>query len=119
MEPRGSLEYPNMLYAFGRSPGTTSLTWYMGMRGQPRTPVDFKRGSEAKKRKLKLITILERLNELTQEGLREVCLLESRGEAETRSIPTISITFFTTASSRIPTAHLAGRTSTSICRSSI
>jgi hypothetical protein len=73
MEPKGSLEYPNMLYAFGRSPGTTSLTWYIGMRGQLRTPVDFNRGSEAKKRRMKLITILERLNQLTQQGLREVC----------------------------------------------
>jgi hypothetical protein len=71
MEPKGSLEYPNMLYAFGRSPGTTSLTWYVGMRGQLRTPVDFSRGSEARKRKMKLISILERLNELTPQGLRE------------------------------------------------
>jgi hypothetical protein len=70
--PSASLEYPNMLYAFGKSPGTTTLSWYVGMKGQLRTPLDFSRNSDAKKRKMKLITILERLNELTQKGLEEV-----------------------------------------------
>jgi hypothetical protein len=69
IEPWGSLEYPNMLYAFGKSPGTTTLTFFIGMRGQIRSPLDFN-DSRAKKRKLKLITILERLKELEM-GLDE------------------------------------------------
>jgi hypothetical protein len=72
MEADGSLEYPNMLYAFGKSPGTTTLAWYVGMKGMLNTPLDFARTGEARKRKMKLITILERLNELTQRGLEEV-----------------------------------------------
>jgi hypothetical protein len=69
-EPEGSLEYPNMLYAFGKSPGTTTLTWFVGMRGQLRSPLDYS-DSKAKKRKMKLISILERLKELEM-GLDEV-----------------------------------------------
>jgi hypothetical protein len=69
LEPWGSLEYPNMLYAFGKSPGTTTLTFFIGMRGQIRSPLDFG-DSKARKRKLKLITILERLKELEM-GLDE------------------------------------------------
>jgi hypothetical protein len=69
-EPHGSLDYPNMLYAFGKIPGTTTLTWFVGLRGQLRSPLDYV-DSKAKKRKMKLISILERLNELEM-GLDEV-----------------------------------------------
>jgi hypothetical protein len=68
--PEGSLEYPNMLYAFGKSPGTTTLTWFVGMRGQLRSPLDYSH-STAKKKKMRLISILERLKELEM-GLDEV-----------------------------------------------
>jgi hypothetical protein len=69
-EPDGSLEYPNMLYAFGKSPGTTTLTYFVGMRGQLRSPLDYS-DSKARKKKMKLISILERLKELEM-GLDEV-----------------------------------------------
>lgn len=69
-EPWGTLEYPNMLYAFGKSPGTTTLTWFVGMKGQLRSPLDYG-DSKVKKRKMKLISILERLKEL-EEGLDQV-----------------------------------------------
>jgi hypothetical protein len=62
-----SLEYPNMLYAYGRSPGTTTLNWFVGMRGDLRTPLDFK-DSNVKKRKMKLINILERLTHIQEHG---------------------------------------------------
>lgn len=70
LEPSGTLEYPNMLYAFGKSPGTTTLTWFIGMQGQLRSPLDYS-DSGVKKRKMKLISILERLKEL-EEGLDQV-----------------------------------------------
>lgn len=66
-----SLEYPNMLYAYGRSPGTTTLNWFVGMRGDLRTPLDFK-DSRVKKRKMKLIHILERLGQIETGSLDEV-----------------------------------------------
>jgi hypothetical protein len=69
-EPDKSLEYPNMLYVQGRSPGTTTLNWFVGQRGDLRTPLDFK-DSRVRKRKMKLINILERLAQLEEEGLSE------------------------------------------------
>jgi hypothetical protein len=77
-EPDGSLEYPNMLYAFGKSPGTTTLTYFVGMRGQLRSPLDYS-DSKAKKKKMKLISILERLKELEM-GLDEVGYVRLVGE---------------------------------------
>jgi hypothetical protein len=71
----GSLEYPNMLFAFGRGPGTTTLTWFVGQRGDLRTPTAY--GSRAKPRRMKLIAILERLRELEQ-GLEEVSKVQFR-----------------------------------------
>jgi hypothetical protein len=73
LHPEGSLEYPNMLYAFGASPGTTTLTWFVGQRGDIRTPTAY--GSRARPRKMKLIAILERLEELKTYFVDEVCLL--------------------------------------------
>jgi hypothetical protein len=72
-EPDKSLEYPNMLYVQGRSPGTTTLNWFVGQRGDLRTPLDFK-DSRVRKRKMKLINILERLGRLEDEGLSEASL---------------------------------------------
>lgn len=69
-EPDKSLEYPNMLYVQGRSPGTTTLNWFVGQRGDLRTPLDFKDG-RIRKRKMKLMNILERLAVLEEEGLSE------------------------------------------------
>lgn len=68
-DPWGSLEYPNMLYAFGKSPGTTTLNWFVGMRGHVRSPLDFG-DRPTRKRKIKLISILERLRDL-EDGLGE------------------------------------------------
>ena len=60
--PWYSLEQPCMGYAFGRSPGTTTLTYYVGQFGILKSP--FKYGSAARPRKMKLIAILERLGDL-------------------------------------------------------
>jgi len=60
--PWYSLEQPCMGYAFGRSPGTTTLTYYIGQFGILKSP--FKYGSAARPRKMKLIAILERLSDL-------------------------------------------------------
>ena len=57
-----SLEQPCMGYAFGKSPGTTTLTYYVGGFGDVQSPTNF--GSRARPRKLKLISILERLRDL-------------------------------------------------------
>jgi len=60
--PWYSLEQPCMGYAFGRSPGTTTLTYYVGMFGSLKFPTEY--GSRARPRKMKLIAILERLSDL-------------------------------------------------------
>ncbi|KAF2671627.1 hypothetical protein BT63DRAFT_422173 [Microthyrium microscopicum] len=65
-----SLEYPNMLYAYGRSPGTTTLDWFVGMRGDLRSPVNFA-DTGVKRRKMKLIAILERLGQIETQSLQE------------------------------------------------
>jgi hypothetical protein len=70
LDPAGSLEYPNTLYAFGKSPGTTTLPWFVGLRGDLRTPTAY--GSKARPRKMKLIAILDRLRELETGLLDEV-----------------------------------------------
>lgn len=72
--PEMSLDYPNMLYAYGRSPGTTTLNFFVGNRGELRTPLDFK-DSRVKKRKMKLIHILERLGQIEEEGLSDVRII--------------------------------------------
>jgi hypothetical protein len=69
-EPWGSLEYPNMLYSMGRIPGTTTVTYFVGMWGKLRTPLDWDDGIGRRKR-MKLVSILERLNDL-ERGLEEV-----------------------------------------------
>lgn len=60
--PWCSLEQPCMGYAFGRSPGTTTLTYYIGQFGTPKCPLKY--ASKARPRKMKLIAILERLRDL-------------------------------------------------------
>jgi hypothetical protein len=69
-DPWGSLEYPNMLYSIGRIPGTTTITYFVGMRGRLRTPLDWNDGLGRRKR-MKLVSVLERLNDL-ERGLGEV-----------------------------------------------
>ncbi|KAF2421187.1 hypothetical protein EJ08DRAFT_672978 [Tothia fuscella] len=67
--PWVSLDQPCMRYAFGRSPGTTTLTFYIGKSGSLAPTVHY--GSKAKPRKMKLIAILERLRDLYICGLQE------------------------------------------------
>jgi hypothetical protein len=64
-----SLEQPSMASAFGKSPGTTTLTYFVGKSGSLQPPVNF--GSKAKARKMKLIAILERLKEIEMQGLQD------------------------------------------------
>jgi hypothetical protein len=67
--PNASLEQPCMASCFGKSPGTTTLTYFVGKSGSLVPPLLF--GSSQKARKMKLINILERLKELEEWGLRE------------------------------------------------
>ncbi|KIV98447.1 uncharacterized protein PV09_09735 [Verruconis gallopava] len=67
--PWMSLEQPSMAFAFGKSPGTTTLTYYIGKSGSLQPPVAF--GSKVKPRKMKLINILERLRDLQMQGLQD------------------------------------------------
>lgn len=60
--PRYSLEQPCMGYAFGRSPGTTTLTYHVGGFGDLQSSIKY--GSHARPRKMKLMAILERLLDL-------------------------------------------------------
>lgn len=60
--PWCSLEQPCMGYAFGRSPGTTTLTYYVGQFGTTKSPLKY--ASKARPRKMKLIDILDRLRDL-------------------------------------------------------
>lgn len=60
--PWYSLEQPCMGHAFGTSPGTITLTHYVGQFGTPKSPLKY--GSKARPRKMKLIAILERLRDL-------------------------------------------------------
>ncbi|KAF2200260.1 hypothetical protein GQ43DRAFT_472889 [Delitschia confertaspora ATCC 74209] len=62
-----ALDQPCMAYAFGRSPGTTTLNYWVGKHGSSYTPLKF--GANVKPRKLKLLQILERLAHLEKEGL--------------------------------------------------
>ena len=61
-----SLEQPCMAYAFGRSPGTTTLNYWVSKHGSSYPPVKF--SGAVKPRKLKLLQILERLAQL-EKGL--------------------------------------------------
>jgi hypothetical protein len=63
-----SLEQPCMAYAFGKSPGTTTLNYFVSKSGS--TPPPSKRISEATPRKMKLLQILDRLQSL-EGGLEE------------------------------------------------
>ena len=67
--PWDSLEQPSTMAAYGKSPGTTTLTFFVGKSGSLQQPVHF--GSKAKARKMKLIAILERLQELQMQGLQD------------------------------------------------
>jgi hypothetical protein len=67
--PWMSLEQPSMASAFGKSPGTTTLTYFVGKSGSLQPFVNF--GSKAKARKMKLIAILERLKDLEMQGLQD------------------------------------------------
>ena len=67
--PWASLEQPCMASSFGKSPGTTTLTYYISKSGSLQSAVQY--GSKAKARKMKLIAILERLRELELQGLEE------------------------------------------------
>ncbi|QDS76947.1 hypothetical protein FKW77_005075 [Venturia effusa] len=64
-----SLEQPCMASCFGKSPGTTTLTYFVGKSGSLLPPIHY--GSIKKARKIKLINILERLKELETWGLQE------------------------------------------------
>jgi hypothetical protein len=67
--PWVSLEQPCMRYCFGKSPGTTTLTYYVGKSGSLTSSVHY--ASRQKPRKMKLIAILERLRDLELLGLEE------------------------------------------------
>jgi hypothetical protein len=67
--PWSSLEQPCMRYCFGKSPGTTTLTYYVGKSGSLAPAVHY--ASSQKPRKMKLIAILERLRDLELLGLDE------------------------------------------------
>jgi hypothetical protein len=64
-----SLEQPCMAYAFGKSAGTTTLNYWVGKSGASNPPTKF--ASNMKPRKLKLLQILDRLQQLA-DGLEEV-----------------------------------------------
>ncbi|KAF2840357.1 hypothetical protein M501DRAFT_932306, partial [Patellaria atrata CBS 101060] len=66
--PWVSLEQPCMAYAFGRSPGTTTLNYRVSKFGTLKPLVQV--GSKVKPRKIKLLLIMERLSQLEQ-GLEE------------------------------------------------
>jgi len=61
-----SLEQPCMAYAFGRSPGTTTLNYWVSKHGSTYPPMKY--GGHVRPRKLKLLQILERLAKL-EKGL--------------------------------------------------
>ncbi|KAF2118873.1 hypothetical protein BDV96DRAFT_610759 [Lophiotrema nucula] len=63
-----SLEQPCMAYAFGKSAGTITLNYWTGISGSNNPPLKF--AGNAKPRKLKLLQILERLQQL-EKGLDE------------------------------------------------
>jgi len=74
--PWSSLEQPNMAFCFGRTPGTTTLNYYVGKSGSLQQVVQY--GATVKPRKIKLFSILDRLRRL-ERGLEEVsCFLEGR-----------------------------------------
>ncbi|KAF2398153.1 hypothetical protein EJ06DRAFT_480966 [Trichodelitschia bisporula] len=60
--PWVSLDQPCMAYCFGKSPGTTTLTHYVGKSGSLRPNIQYALG--AKPRKMKAIAVMERLREL-------------------------------------------------------
>jgi hypothetical protein len=64
-----SLEQPCMAYAFGKSAGTTTLNYWVGKSGTGNPPA--KLAGTAKPRKLKLLHILDRLQQL-ENGLGDV-----------------------------------------------
>jgi hypothetical protein len=64
-----SLEQPCMAYAFGKSPGTTTLNYWVSKSGSSNPPTKF--AGTAKPRKMKLLHILDRLQQL-EAGLEEV-----------------------------------------------
>jgi hypothetical protein len=61
-------EYPCMAYAFGKSAGTTTLNYWVSKCGSSNPPMQF--ASEVKPRKIKLLQILDRLQNL-ESGLNE------------------------------------------------
>ncbi|KAF2734020.1 hypothetical protein EJ04DRAFT_255546 [Polyplosphaeria fusca] len=61
-----ALEQPCMAYAFGKSAGTTTLNYWVGTSGSNNPPTKFT--GNAKPRKLKLLQILDRLQQL-EKGL--------------------------------------------------
>ncbi|KAF2180198.1 hypothetical protein K469DRAFT_730214 [Zopfia rhizophila CBS 207.26] len=63
-----SLEQPCMAYAFGKSAGTTTLNYWVSKSGSSNPPTKF--AGTAKPRKLKLLQILDRLEQL-EKGLEE------------------------------------------------
>ncbi|KAF2261642.1 hypothetical protein CC78DRAFT_469879 [Lojkania enalia] len=63
-----SLEQPCMAYAFGKSAGTTTLNYWVGKSGSSNPPTKF--AGTSKPRKLKLLQILDRLQQL-ENGLEE------------------------------------------------
>ena len=67
--PWESLEQPSAMAAYGKSPGTTTLNYFVGKSGSLQHPMNF--ASRVKPRKMKLIAILERLQELQMQGLQE------------------------------------------------
>jgi hypothetical protein len=64
-----SLEQPGMGYAFGKSAGTTTLNYWVSKWGSGTPPTKF--AGSTKPRKLKLLQILDRLQQL-ESGLEEV-----------------------------------------------
>lgn len=64
-----SLEQPCMAYAFGKSAGTTTFNYWISKNGSGNPPTKF--AGTAKPRKLKLLQILDRLQQL-EKGLEEV-----------------------------------------------
>jgi hypothetical protein len=64
-----SLEQPCMAYAFGRSAGTIALNYWVGKAGSSNPPTKF--AASAKPRKMKLLQILDRLQQL-ESGLEDV-----------------------------------------------
>jgi hypothetical protein len=63
-----SLEQPCMAYAVGKSAGTTTLNYWVGKSGSAHPPTQF--AGDVRPRKLKLLQILDRLQQL-ESGLEE------------------------------------------------